>query len=86
MTRPIVVRGDARHLPLPDESVDLLVTSPPQRLKALPHDELLGSVPGTYADEQRWHLVFADLREQGEWFRDTPELRQAITDAVRAES
>lgn len=27
--RVIVVRGDARHLPLPDQSVDLIVTSPP---------------------------------------------------------
>jgi hypothetical protein len=25
----LVLRGDARHLPLPDESVDLIVTSPP---------------------------------------------------------
>jgi DNA modification methylase len=25
----MVVRGDARHLPLPDRSVDLIVTSPP---------------------------------------------------------
>src|SRR5580765_340852 len=25
----IVIRGDARHLPLPDASVDLIVTSPP---------------------------------------------------------
>lgn len=24
-----IIRGDARHLPLPDESVDLIVTSPP---------------------------------------------------------
>jgi DNA modification methylase len=29
MTRPIVVRGDAAHLPLPDASVDLILTSPP---------------------------------------------------------
>ena len=29
MTRPVVVRGDARRLPLPDGSVDLIVTSPP---------------------------------------------------------
>jgi DNA modification methylase len=29
MTRPIVVRADARRLPLPDASVDLIVTSPP---------------------------------------------------------
>ncbi len=25
----VVLRGDARALPLPDESVDLIVTSPP---------------------------------------------------------
>lgn len=25
----VILRGDARHLPLPDESVDLIVTSPP---------------------------------------------------------
>lgn len=29
MTQPIIVRGDARNLPLPDDSVDLIVTSPP---------------------------------------------------------
>lgn len=29
MTTPILLRGDARALPLPDDSVDLIVTSPP---------------------------------------------------------
>lgn len=29
MTGPVVVQGDARALPLPDASVDLIVTSPP---------------------------------------------------------
>lgn len=29
MTAPLIIRGDARHLPLPDASVDLVVTSPP---------------------------------------------------------
>lgn len=29
MTEPVILRGDARHLPLPDNSVDLVVTSPP---------------------------------------------------------
>lgn len=29
MTEPLVIRGDARRLPLPDASVDLIVTSPP---------------------------------------------------------
>lgn len=27
----MVIRGDALHLPLADESVDLVVTSPPRR-------------------------------------------------------
>ena len=27
--RSVVIRGEARHLPLPDDSVDLIVTSPP---------------------------------------------------------
>lgn len=29
MGASVVIRGDARHLPLPDASVDLIVTSPP---------------------------------------------------------
>jgi DNA modification methylase len=27
--KPVILRADARHLPIPDESVDLIVTSPP---------------------------------------------------------
>ena len=27
--KPLIIRGDARHLPLQDTSVDLIVTSPP---------------------------------------------------------
>ena len=29
MSTPLLVQGDARALPLPDASVDLIVTSPP---------------------------------------------------------
>jgi hypothetical protein len=31
----VILRGDARHLPLPDESVDLIVTSPPSGTHAV---------------------------------------------------
>jgi hypothetical protein len=33
--RAVIVQGDALHLPLPDESVDLIVTSPHSRLQAV---------------------------------------------------
>ena len=37
---------------------------------------LLGSRPGTRADEAELHEVYADLRVRGEWFTETPELAQ----------
>jgi hypothetical protein len=48
------------------------------RLAALPWDEVLRTVPGTMADEKRCHAAFAHLRVVGEWFTDTPELREFI--------
>jgi hypothetical protein len=45
-----------------------------QRLRALPHDELLATIPGTMRDEKLLHRQFAHLRQQGEWFRKDPEL------------
>lgn len=44
------------------------------RFKAIPHDEVLGWVPGTRLDERRCHEAFAHLRETGEWFRAEPDL------------
>lgn len=40
--------------------------------------ELLGSCPGTTANEGFLHSKFAHLRRHGEWFEDTPELRAEI--------
>lgn len=34
--------------------------------------ELLGTTPGGASLEEAYHLVFADLRVRGEWFRDLP--------------
>jgi len=39
------------------------------RLKAIPHDEVLATEPGTIQDERARHAAFADLRVTGEWFR-----------------
>lgn len=39
---------------------------------------LLATMPGDLATERAIHLAFADLREQGEWFRAEPKLRRVI--------
>jgi hypothetical protein len=52
------------------------------RLDAIPHDEILGTVPGMLADEKRCHAAFAHLREQGEWFRAEPDLLAFIKDVA----
>lgn len=48
------------------------------RLADLPHEQVLGVIPGTFADENRLHKQFAHLRTTGEWFRAEPELLEFI--------
>jgi hypothetical protein len=40
---------------------------------------LVGSFPGSLATEQWLHRRFDGIRDSGEWFRATPELRHFIT-------
>lgn len=40
-----------------------------QRLRSIPHDELLALEPGSYDVEFKRHEQFAALRVTGEWFR-----------------
>lgn len=40
--------------------------------------EMIGSVPGSAKDETYLHRCFYSSRSHGEWFRSTPELRDAI--------
>jgi hypothetical protein len=39
--------------------------------------QLLGTKPGTMADERRLHRQFAHLRHRGEWFKKEAELLEA---------
>lgn len=49
-------------------------TNPDQRLRGLPHEQVIGIVPGTRADEAGWHKLLADFHVVGEWFRADAEL------------
>jgi len=52
--------------------------NPRQRLASIRHDELLAFERGGRAIEQQRHRQFAEVREGGEWFTLTAELRQHI--------
>ena len=53
-------------------------TNPKKRLTALPHDEILGLMPGTRVDEAELHVKFMDYRHSGEWFYDNPAIREFV--------
>lgn len=40
----------------------------------MPGLRFIGCIPGTFADEQRFHSLFPSLRDVGEWFRNSPDL------------
>lgn len=46
---------------------------------------LLGSVPGTPADERAWHIRLAAHRAGGEWFRLAPAVQAAILETFRTD-
>jgi hypothetical protein len=51
-----------------------------QRLRTVPHDEVLLTIPGTYIVEFNLHRTFAAERITGEWFQASPRLLAAIHD------
>lgn len=59
---------------------------PASQLKNLPHEEVIGIVPGTREDEQTWHRLLADFRVTGEWFRAEPEVLAALAAVVTAQA
>ena len=48
------------------------------RLRAVPNDELLGSMPGSRHTERKTHSHFAHLRIKGEWFSMGDDLLEFI--------
>ena len=44
---------------------------------------LLGKIPGTIADERRWHDEFAEFRLHGEWFEQVDGLSNRIEQATK---
>jgi hypothetical protein len=51
---------------------------PRQRLASIRHQELLAFERGDRSVEQQRHREFAEIREGGEWFTLTPELRAHV--------
>jgi hypothetical protein len=51
-----------------------------QRLRDLPHDEVLLTIPGAITVEGNLHRTFAADRITGEWFHASPRLLAAIQD------
>lgn len=61
---------------------------PLRRFKNINREEgggavLLATVPGSFADERRLHLILADWRVSGEWFRFTGPVVQTVNVLVR---
>ncbi|WP_244176037.1 GIY-YIG nuclease family protein [Microbacterium oxydans] len=57
---------------------------PRQRLASIRHQELLAFERGDRSVEQQRHREFAEIREGGEWFTLTPDLRAHVA-ALRLE-
>lgn len=49
-----------------------------RRMKGIPHDAVLATIPGTMRDERLLHQAFARLRVTGEWFRNEEPLTSHI--------
>lgn len=61
-------------------------TTPKRRLASLPHERVIGVVPGTRDDEAGWHRLLADFHVIGEWFRADPEVIATLERAASAAS
>jgi hypothetical protein len=59
-------------------------TNPDARLQALPHERVIGVIPGSRSDEAAWHKLLADYRVVGEWFRADPTVLEVLERVVNA--
>lgn len=61
-------------------------TKPAQRMQGLPHDRVIGMVPGTRDDEASWHRLLAPHHIVGEWFAAEPEVLAMLERVASAAS
>lgn len=54
------------------------------RSQAIPHDEVMATMPGTMRDEKALHARFAKHRIHHEWFDLAPEVADFIASIKRA--
>lgn len=47
---------------------------------------LIGTIPGDFELEKKWHTQWASNRISGEWFKKTPDLNAAIRAAVEVQT
>lgn len=59
-------------------------TRPVQRMKHLPHERVIGMVPGTREDEAGWHRLLSPHHIVGEWFDADPEVLAVIERVLAA--
>jgi hypothetical protein len=59
-------------------------TRPDERMHGLPHEEIIGIIPGTRADERAWHSLLADFHVVGEWFRADPQVLAMLAQVATA--
>lgn len=45
---------------------------------------LIGTVPGDFADEARFHIALSEYKSNGEWFLDCVEVRRVIEAALKS--
>jgi len=53
-------------------------TSMETRMRVIPHDKILATMPGTISTERQMHKRFKEHRVNGEWFTPAPELMEFI--------
>jgi hypothetical protein len=58
-------------------------TKPDNRLRDLPHEQVIGVIPGTRSDEAAWHELLTEFHVVGEWFRAEPAVLEMLERVAR---
>lgn len=76
--RADIVRGVVYFVELGDRIKIGFTTNLTSRLKTVPAERVLATMPGTMRDEQAMHARFESARVYREWFTKSPELLDFI--------